>query len=192
MVWRKSVGLIGLAMVMVVMTGFSRREQPAPTDLSAEGRNVVDYLFKDWREQFRSTTIPQAMDNLGMKPDDAFRLQVIDYLRANLDEARNLRFWGPNNYLLTNDEKLIAKFLLNTYRDEDRLPSRQEISGRVNIPEREVADRLAFMAHAGFLDATEDQASGYALAEGAGQWGGPLRHNFHTIYVEGEPVFDVW
>ena len=179
-------------MVMVITTGLSRGKRPAPADLSAEGRTVVDYLFKDWKQQFRSTTIPQAMGNLGMKPDDAFRHQIIDYLRANLDQARNLRFWGPNNYLLTNDEKLIAKFLLNTYRDEDRLPSRQEISGRVNIPEGEVADRLAFMAQVGFLDAAQDQALGYALAAGAGQWGGPLRHNFHSIYVEGEPVFDVW
>ncbi len=192
MVWRKFMGLAGLVMVVVITAECSRGKGPAPGDLSAEGRKVVDYLFKDWQQQFRSTTIPQAMGNLGMKPDDAFRIQVIDYLRANLDQASNLRSWGPNNYLLTHDEKLIAKFLLNTYRDENRLPSRREISRRVNVPEREVADRMAFMAQAGFLDATQDQGLGYALAEGAGRWGGPLRHNFHTVHVEGEPVFDVW
>ena len=192
MVSRIGMGLARLVMVMVVTMGFSHGKQPAPAGLSAEGRQVVDYLFNDWKEQFRSTTIPQAMGNLGMKPDDPFRLQIIDYLRANLDQARNLRFWGPNNYLLTHDEKLIAKLLLNTYRDEDRLPSRQEISGKVNIPEGEVGERLAFLAQAGFLDAAQDPALGYALAEGASQWGGPLRHNFHTIHVEGEPVFDVW
>ncbi|MCH7859095.1 MAG: hypothetical protein IID14_05275 [Candidatus Marinimicrobia bacterium] len=192
MVSRIGMGLARLVLIMVVTMGCSHGKQPAPAGLSAEGREVVDYLFNDWKEQFRSTTIPQAMGILGMKPDDAFRLQVIDYLRANLDQARNLRFWGPNNYLLTHDEKLIAKLLLNTYRDEDRLPSRQEISKRLHILEGEIGDRLAFMAQAGFLDAAQDQASGYILAEGAGQWGGPLRHNFHTIYVEGEPVFDVW
>ncbi len=188
--WRKSVVWIGVIVGLVIMMAFSRREPPAPADLSAEGRKVVDYLFKDWQEQSSAMTIPQAVANLGMKPDDALRLQIIDYLRANLDQASNLRYWGPNNYLLTNDEKLIAKFLLNTHRDENRLPRRREISSRVNIPEREIADRLAFMAQAGFLNAIEDQALGYALAEGAGQWGGPLRHGFHTVHVEGEPVFD--
>ena len=176
---------------MIGTKGWIRRQAPAPAGLSTEGRQVVDYLFNDWKEQCRSTTIPQAMGNLGMKPDDAFRLQVIDYLRANLDQARNLRFWGPNNYLLTHDEKLIAKLLLNTYRDEDRLPSRQEISKRLHILEGEIGDRLAFLAQAGFLDAAQDPALGYALADWASQWGGPLRPTFPTIHVEGEPVCDV-
>lgn len=190
--WRKSVVLIGFTVGLVVLTGCSRWEQPGPSDLSAEVQQVVDYLFKDWERQFRSTTISQAMANLDMKPDDALRLQVIDYLRANRDKARNLRTWGPNNYILTNDEKLIAKFLLNTKRDESRLPSRREISSKLDIPEREVGDRLAFMAQVGFLYAINDEALGYALGAGAGRWGGPMRHNFHTIHVEGEPVFDVW
>ena len=36
------------------------------------------------------------------------------------------------------------------------------------------------------------QSLGYNLVEEAELWGGPLRHNYHTVIREGEDKFDVW
>ena len=180
----------GLILAFMLLASCARHQQPGRLGLSADGHRVVDYLFADWEQSFHSTTIPEAMAELAIKSDDAFRLEVIDYLRANLGLATNLRSWGPNNYLFTNDEKLIAKVLLNTFRDENRLPTPQEVSAATAIDAQEINSRLAFMGKAGFLETSADE--NYQLTDGSELWGGPLRHNFHTVHVEGEPVFDVW
>ena len=178
----------------LIMTAAScgRGQKAASMALSSEGQKVVEYLVADWQGRFRSTTIPHAMANLGMKTNDGLRLEIIRHLRNNPELARNLRFWGANNYLLTNMERRIAKYLLNTNRDEDRLPDMGELSAVIGGGEKELSQRLAFMAKAGLLVTSGTEPLGYELSEEAELWGGPLRHNFHTIIAGNEPIFDIW
>ncbi|MCI0485331.1 MAG: hypothetical protein L0229_01895 [Blastocatellia bacterium] len=185
---KKLILLIATVLVMGTLMPIG-----AGTDsLPAKGQQVVDYLLKDWQKQFRSTSIPLAMKNLGMKPDDGLRLKIGEYLRENTDIARNLKFWGANNYILSNEEKLIAKYLINTYETEKRMPGLQESSKALEMSSDKLKDRLAFMARAGLLERSGEGELRYKLAEGYGRWGGPLRYNFHTVEIEGEKPFDVW
>ncbi|MEE9161406.1 MAG: hypothetical protein V3U35_00410 [Candidatus Neomarinimicrobiota bacterium] len=181
-----------LAIFTMSLTPLFGSHVEAANKLSPDGKKVVDYLVKDWDKRFRSTSIPLAMSNLGIAPEDNLRLEIIGHFRDNPRIARNVRYWGANNYLLTPDERLIAKYLLNTRRDEDRQPGPAELGGQVGLDEAELQERLAFMARAGFLTPAADEELGYALAEGAEMWGGPLRHNFHTVTVEGEEPFEIW
>ncbi len=180
------------ACLLLTASIFGQGQKVASRALSPEGQKVVDYLLADWQERFRSTTIPHALANLGLENSDDLRLEIIRHLRNNPDLARNLRFWGANNYLLTNKERRIAKYLLNTNRDENRLPDLRELGAVHGADEIELPGRLAFMADAGLLAASDTEPLGYELAEDAEQWGGPLRHNFHTITIGDEPIFDVW
>ena len=164
----------------------------AADKLSPDGKKVVDYLVKDWDKRFRSTSIPLAMSNLGIPPEDDLRLEIVGHFRDHPRIARNVRYWGANNYLLNQDERLIAKYLLNTHRDEERRPGPAELGERIGLREAELQARLASMARAGFLAPAANEELGYALAEGAPMWGGPLRHNFHTVTVEGDKPFEVW
>lgn len=184
--------LFWTACLMMIAASCGRGQKAASTALSSAGQKVVEYLVADWQGRFRSTTIPHAMANLGMKTSDDLRLEIIRQLRNNPELARNLRFWGANNYLLTNEERRIAKYLLNTKRDEDRLPDIGELSAILGGGERELRGRLAFMAKAGLLAISDTEPLGYELSEDAELWGGPLRHNFHTIIAGNEPIFDVW
>lgn len=167
----------------------------APTEsapqLSADAQRVVDYLVDDWRKQFRSTSIPLAMDNLGLDLDDDLRLEVLAHLRENTDLANNLTYWGPNNYVLSNQEKLIAKYLIHMHEREARPASVSEATEALEVEEPYLHERLAFMASTGFLVQSADPL-GFALAPGYKRWGGPLQHNFHTVKIEGERPFDVW
>ena len=160
--------------------------------LSAEGKQVVDYLLDDWGKQFRSTSIPLALSNLGMEPNDVLRLEIGEFFRSNTQLANNLKWWGANNYILSNEEKLIAKYLINTSGDEDRMPGGKELAKALGMSQKMLKGRLAFMMKAGLLEESGDGALGYQLAEGYKRWGGPLRYNFHTVNVEGEKPFDVW
>ncbi len=186
---------ISIAFVLLVMAAVYPLF-PAPVQgagrLSDEGKQVIDYLLDDWGKQFRSTSIPLAMSNLGMEPNDALCLEIVKFFRNNTQLANNLKWWGANNYILSNEEKLIAKYLINTFADEDRMPGGKELAKALGISQKMLKGRLAFLAKAGLLEESGDGALGYQLAEGYKRWGGPLRHNFHTVSVGGDKPFDVW
>ena len=180
------------ACLIMTAASCSRGQKAASTALSSEGQKVVEYLVADWQKRFRSTTIPHAMANLGMKTSNELRLEVIRHLRNKPGLAQNIRFWGANNYLLTNEERRIAKYLLNTSRDENRLPDMGEFTAVLGGSEQELRERLAFMAKAGLLAISDTEPLGYELSEDAELWGGPLRHNYHTVTAGNESIFDIW
>ena len=185
---RKFLAIASLAVVL----GWGIVKSAPAQEISTEAQQVVDYLLEDWQKQFRSTSIALAMNNLGMEPDDSLRLEVGEYFRANVNLARNLQFWGANNYILSNEEKRAAKYLMGIENTEGRMPELAEVSQVLGIPAENLASRLRFMADAGFLKQDSVQELGFSLAEGFERWGGPLQHNFHTLHVEGERSFDVW
>lgn len=164
----------------------------AAQDLSADGQRVVDELVDEWASKFRSTDISLAMSNLGMEANDDLRLEVGEHLRANPRLARPLRTWGANNYILGNDEKVIAKYLISFFEDKKQMPALGETEEAIGIPRDDLTARLEFMARAGFLKRTDDIGIGFSLGEDYETWGGPLRYNFHTVSVEGEKSFGVW
>ena len=193
---RKLVLLLVLSLTCSAFFSFAeeRRTKPAilENELSADGQQIVEYLLEDWGQRMHSTSIALAMENLGMKPNDALRLEVGEHFKAHTDLANNLKWWGTNNYILSNDEKLIAKYLINTYIDEKRIPDLQELSNEVGIPESNLNGRLNFMAQAGLLQASSTEKLGYVLTDKYNRWGGPMRYNFHTVAQENTKAFDVW
>ncbi len=161
------------------------------TKLSSKGKKVVEYLLKDWAKQFRSTDIATAMANLGFEPEDKLRLSVGEHFRENKRLARNLRFWGPNNYLLSNDEKLIVKYVIHMVERKGGYPSREDISKALNFENEYLEKRIDFIEKAG-LFIPSNSSPQFKLADNYNTWGGPLRYNYHTVYVEGEKPFGVW
>lgn len=159
--------------------------------LSADAEKVVEYLLADWDKQFRSTDISTAMDNLGMEQDDKMRLQIGEHFRENSNLARNLRYWGPNNYLLNNDEKRIAKYIIFIFEKNNRYPTLSEASIALEFEEEYIKERLAFINKAGLIHPSDNEIR-YNLVDKYNTWGGPLRYNFHTVTVEGEKPFGVW
>ena len=178
--------------VLVVALAWTIPSAAGAQELSSDAQRVVTYLLEDWGKRFRSTSIPLAMDNLGVEENDALRLEIGQHFRDHADLARNLRFWGANNYIFTNEEKRIAKLLIGARERDDRTPSLQEAARTLAISEVHVTSRLAFMAEAGFLRHNPTQPLGFSLTANYKPWGGPLQHNFHTVKVEGEQPFDVW
>lgn len=189
---KNKTNIFWILLFSLILVGCGQPKSGGEIGLSSDGQKVVDYLLKDWEQQFRSTTIPHAMAILGMKADDDLRYEIITHFRTNPELARNLRYWGPNNYLLTNNERRIAKYLLNTKRDEYRKPGIAEIAEIIGLDEGQIPGRLAFLAKVGLMESADDSENGYALVAEAETWAGPLRHNFHTVTVEGEEKYDVW
>ena len=197
---RKLTTIILIVLVFGYTFSFGQKNEYSATneissftgDLSVEGKKVVDYLLDDWKKRFHSTSIPNAMSNLGMKSNDDLRLEVGLHFRDNTQLANNLQWWGANNYIFNHDEKLIAKYLINNNDTKKGLPGSKELQDAIGISDKDLKNRLAFMAKAGFLQASNQEGIGFALAEDFNKWGGPLRHNFHTVSIDDGNIFDVW
>ena len=179
-----SISFVGVVGVQNELSGKN-------VSLSKKGEEVVDYLLKDWKKQFRSTDIATAMSNLGMKQDDNLRLSIAEYLRNNKGLASNLRWWGPNNYILNNDEKRITKYLIHMIEREGRYPSLDESAKTLDLSQKQLSRRFEFMETVGILKKSKNILK-YSLIDNYNTWGGPLRYNYHTLYVEGEKPFGVW
>ncbi len=159
--------------------------------LSHDAEKVIEYLLADWAKQFRSTDISTAMDNLGIEQDDELRLRIGEHFRDNTQLARNLRFWGANNYILNDDEKRIAKYIIFLFKKENRYPTLSEASNSLDLEEEYIEQRLAFINKTGLIRPSDNEIR-YSLAADHNTWGGPLRYNYHTVSVEGEKPFGVW
>ena len=179
--------VISIAGVIVIQSELSGKT----VLLSKKGDRVVNYLLKDWKKQFHSTDIATAMTNLGMKQDDDLRLSIAERLRKNDGLAKNLRWWGPNNYILSNDEKRITKYLIHMIEREGKYPSLSESSKTLDLSQKYLSNRLKFMEAVGIVNRSNNKLK-YSLVENYNTWGGPLRYNYHTLYVDGEKPFGVW
>ncbi|MFQ5738733.1 MAG: hypothetical protein ACE5JX_06935 [Acidobacteriota bacterium] len=179
--------LLGTVAAMALVVAVS-----APNELSKPAQHIVDYLLEDWQKSMHSTPIAQAMENLGMAADDALRLQVGEHFRAHKDLHFNLRSWGVNNYLLSDEEKRMAKLLINTYDDKGQLPELGSMSLSLDIGSDRLKSRLDFLRQAGLLTPSAGSELGYGLTRKYRRWGGPLRFNYHTVTIGGEKPFAVW
>lgn len=184
-----------LLLVMLLVTTiikFNENQTFAGSDkLSSDANKVIEYLLADWQKQFRSTDIAAAMDIVGLKQDDEMRLQIGNHFRENRGLARNLRFWGPNNYLLSHKEKLITKYLIHKTEREGGYPTLAEAVKELEIDEKALKERFAFMKKAGILVSANNSIK-YSLIDNYKTWGGPLRYNSHIVTIEGEKPFGVW
>ena len=159
--------------------------------LSSDAKKVVDYLLADWSKKFRSTDIATAITNLDMKQDDNLRLSIAEHLRMNKGLAKNLRWWGPNNYILSNDEKRITKYLIHMIERNGGYPALAEAAIALNLSPKYLNRRLQFMEAAGIVKKSGNKLK-YSLVDNYKTWGGPLRYNYHIIAIEGEQPFGVW
>ena len=159
---------------------------------------IIKYLIADWSIHMHSTSIPHAMEALDIPENDELRITLRDYFANEKEKQNNIKYYGPNNYLLANTEKRIAKYLVNTFESTEKLPTLSEISDYIGITDSEAERRLDFLADAGLLDPRPNIQNNsqkeieYKFVEKYNRFSGALKYNFHTISVESGDKFDVW
>ncbi len=180
---------------------------------------VVGFLAAEWREGLRITTIPQALNRLGLPGDEDSRWRVARRLERawrgrlglrrlwrGLRELRTLdrkgvaakirglarlstlageaRAWNPAVYILSNDEKLVARLILHA----GRVPPAEDIDLRLGLGMGEAELALRTLTRLSFLVA---DGAWYRLAADSRRFLEGLGFNFHTVTLEGGEQFNV-
>lgn len=146
-------------------------------------RRVGDRLKRIWRRRLRLRGLWRGLRWLRSANRRKVRPWTTSLRRlpSLLGEARS---WNPAVYILSNDEKLIARLILNA----GRVPSLEESAAVLDLDRSTVERGLRMLTNVGFLMAV---AGGYQLAAGHQRLLEGLGFNFHTVTLENGEQFNV-
>src|SRR5713226_9323326 len=128
--------LLTVMALLLFVNGASAANDQA--QLTAQEQKVIDYLVKDWGEDYSGTSVDIAMNAVKVAPSDETRFRIGNYIKAHPDLHEVIRRWGWVTLVLTPEEKLIARALINAERDGKPVPTVAEISKAVEIKEDQV------------------------------------------------------
>lgn len=148
-------------------------------ELSSAERRVIQVLFADWQDWLRCTTIDQAMERVGLPFSHEARLGVAAFLGADPQAAQAMR-WALPTYVLTNDEKLVARHLLRRCENGSKIPPPAVAAMDAQVP-YETAE-MAFEALS-WLGVLVRQPVGWTLADDLQRFLGGLGFSFHEVVL---------
>src|SRR5262245_19460834 len=111
------------AVLLLAASGLAadRKDQLKP-----EEKKVIDYLVSDWGEDYSVTSVDIAMQALKLKPSDETRFRIGSYVKNHPELHEVVRRWGWVTLVLTPDEKLTARTLINAEREGKPAPTLAE------------------------------------------------------------------
>src|SRR5258705_9435418 len=127
--------LTAIALLLFVNGASAANDQ---AQLTAQEQKVIDYLVKDWGEDYSVTSVDIAMKAVNVAQSDETRFRIGNYIKAHPELHEVIRRWGWVTLVLTPDEKLIARALINSERDSKPSPSLSELAKAVGMKEPDV------------------------------------------------------
>jgi hypothetical protein len=179
-----------LTVLLLFVNGASAADDHA--QLTAQEQKVIDYLVKDWGEDYSVTSVDIAMNAVKVAPSDKTRFRIGNYLKAHPELHEVIRRWGWVTLVLTPDEKLIARALINTERESKPMPSVSELAKAVGIKEPDVKRGLAMLERYEILKKDSKAGGpGFTVVPRYIKWEPRLDFVFHKISLDSGRQFNV-
>ncbi len=160
--------------------------------LTAQEQKVIDYLVKDWGEDSNVNSVDIAMKAVKVAPSNQTRFRIGNYLKSHPELHEVIRRWGWVTLVLTPDEKLTARALINAERDGKPMPSVSELAKAVGVKEPDVKRGLAMLERFEILKKDSKAGGvGYAVIPRYIKWQPRLDFVFHTISLDSGRQFNV-
>jgi len=173
--------LLGSLCVIFLLAGGGKASNRSEK-LKPEEQKVVDYLVNDWGKDYSVTSVDIAMDALKVKQSDEARFRIGSYIKAHPELHEVIRRWGWVTLVLTPDEKLIARALINRERDGKPSPGIAEIADSVSIKEDQVRRGLAMLERYEILKKDKSAGgAGYKVVPRYIKWEPRLDFLFHKV-----------
>ena len=174
--------------------------KPAPTPklagLKDDEKKVISYLLQDWNkweEEYSITSVDIAMDALHVPASSDKRFRIGSYIKSHPELSEVVRDWGWQTIVLTPDEKLVARSIVNAERNKQKAPAKSEIAHLVGITDKEVDESLRNLSRFGIL--RRDHSAGgvgyVAAAPRYVNWQPWLDFQFHRLTLSSGRSFCV-
>jgi hypothetical protein len=145
-------------------------------------QKVVDYLVKDWGQDYSVTSVDLAMRAVGLPPSDETRYHIGNYIKEHPELHEVLRNWGWVTVVLTPDEKLIARDLINAQRDGKPAPGVDEIASSAALDQEQTKRGLAMLERYEIIRRDPSRrGAGYAVLPHYMNWEPRLDFLFHQV-----------
>src|SRR6266536_6450045 len=91
--------LVPVIELLMFVNGASAANDQA--QLNAQEQKVIDYLVKDWGEDYSVTSVDIAMHAVKVEPSDETRFRIGNYIKAHPELHEVIRRWGWVTLVLT-------------------------------------------------------------------------------------------
>ena len=154
-------------------------------ELSPQEKKVIEYLQGVWGKDHSVMSVDQAMAVVGLRSSDETRFRIGQYIKQRPELHVIIRRWGWETLVLTPDEKLIARAIINAAREPQPTPTLAEITKAVGLSQNDVKRGLAMLERYQILKRDADAGVvGYALAASRYvNWQPRLDFVFHRMTV---------
>ena len=182
--------LLSVSALLLFVNGASAANDQA--QLTAQDQKVIDYLVKDWGEDSNVTSVDIAINAVKVAASDENRFRIGNYIKSHPELHEVIRRWGWVTLVLTPDEKLIARALINAERDSKPVPSVSELTTAVGVKEPDVKGGLAMLERYEILKKDSKAGGvGYAVIPHYIKWQPRLDFVFHKISLDSGRQFNV-
>lgn len=143
----------------------STQATASDVELSPQEKKVIEYLQGVWGKDNSVTSVDQAMAVVRLRSSDETRFRIGQYIKQHPELHVIIRRWGWETLVLTPDEKLIARAIINAAREQKLTPTLAQIAKAVNLSQNDMKRGLAMLERYQILKRDEAAGGvGYAMA----------------------------
>jgi hypothetical protein len=171
-----------LIVLTLAVTIAGQATASAKDKLKAEDQRVLTYLMGDWGKDYSVTSVDIAMRAVKVKDTDETRFRVGSYIKAHPELHEVIRRWRWVTFVLTPDEKLIARALINAERDGKPAPNIAEIAKAVGVSEDQAKRSLSMLERYEILQRNSSRGgTGFSVMPRYIKWEPRLDFLFHQV-----------
>jgi hypothetical protein len=167
----------------------------SPAEFGGVEKNLLDTLLTLWQIKANMTSIDQAAKILGLAASDSVRADMLKKLQSNMSISEKLTRYHPQTFVLTNQEKLIAQYIVVNEKRNSEFPAFKKVAADLKIAEPELKARLKFLSSIGLLydlgQADANNSLGYSFAGSLSSFTYDMGLRFHEFFVDDKLPFNV-
>ena len=189
--WRLLLSASVVLFLVCMGEATTQQSSKKPAPLDSQEKKVIEYLLADWSKDYSVTSVDIAMAALKMKPSDEIRFRIGSRIKEHPELHEIIRRWGWVTLVLTPDEKLIARTLINIERAGKPEPTVSEIAKAVGITEAQADRGLAMLERYEILQRAASKGAGYKVVPRYIKWEPRLDFIFHKLSLDSGRQFNV-
>ena len=188
--WRLLCAASTLLLLVYVGQAASKQTPKKQERLNPQEQKVIDYLVADWGKDYSITSVDIAMAALKMPASDETRFRIGSHIKAHPELHEIIRRWGWVTLVLTADEKLIARTLINAEREGKPQPTVVEIAKAVGVTDAQAERGLSMLERFEIVQRAANKGASYKVVPRYIKWEPRLDFVFHKVTLDSGRQFN--